>query len=404
MKTLLTSCALTLALASLTSAQAPSDTNLRSWATHRGINVGAAVTFPTNNRAVYDSALSQNFNIMVPENAMKISNTENVRGTFTFTAADAIVEFAEAHNMKMRGHTLVWHSQAGFMANINVPRDTMLAIMKNHINTVMGRYKGRILEWDVVNEAIGQNGAASPNLRQSFWVTRIGNDFIDSAFVFARRADSNAILYYNDFGGESMNDSDPNSKSKNIYDLVKGLKDRGIPVDGIGLQSHLSGTIDTSAIGNNMRRLAALGLRISITELDIPNSGTVDSTKLADQKRKYKSLMALCASVPNCKTFMLWGLNDNQSWLGANTQALLFSGTTTLAKKPAYFGVVEALQESNRVTVSVNPAHIATKAGSKAGLYRAAQGGVVGASDARGGLRDLKGRNLPASVRRAMQP
>ena len=202
MKLFTTLCALSAALVSLSQAQlTAADSNLRTQATLRGINVGAAVTFPNSNRAVYDSALSQNFNILVPENAMKISNTENVRGVFTFTAADAIVDFAEAHGMRMRGHTLVWHSQAGFMANLNVPRDTMLAIMKNHINTVMGRYKGRILEWDVVNEAIGQNGAPSPNIRQSFWVSRIGTDFIDSAFVFANRAHRIGFLFYNDCGG-----------------------------------------------------------------------------------------------------------------------------------------------------------------------------------------------------------
>ncbi len=347
MKKFLALCVLSTGIAAF--AQTAADSNLRTQANLRGINVGVAVTFPNSNRAAYDSALSQNFNTLVPENAMKIANTENVRGVFTFTSADAIVDFAESHGQKMRGHTLVWHSQAGFMANLNVPRDTMLAIMKNHINVVMGRYKGRILEWDVVNEAIGQNGAASPNIRNSFWVTRIGTDFIDSAFVFAHRADSNALLYYNDFGGESMNDSDPNSKSKNVYDLVKGLKQRGVPIHGIGLQSHLSGNFDTAAIGNNMRRLAALGLRISITELDIPNSGTVDSAKLALQKQRYKSLMALCLSVPQCKTFMVWGLNDNQSWLGASSQALLFNGSTTQNKKPAYFGVVEALREAGPV-------------------------------------------------------
>lgn len=395
-------------------ASAQTDSSLRAVATARGISVGAAVTFPGGNnianRPAYQAALAANFNTVVAENAMKFQNLsrfgnrDTTRGVYNWGPADSIVEFALANNMKVRGHTLCWHSQtATWFNNLTgaaASKDTTLKILKEHIQLLAGRYKGKILEWDVVNEAIAQNGGTSPAYRtDSRWYSRVGSiEYIDSAFRWAHRVDSNALLFYNDFGGESMN-----AKGQNIYDLVSGLKQRGVPIHGVGLQAHFSvGGFDTASIGENMRRLAALGLRISITELDITNSGTVDSTKLYAQKENYKKLMALCLSVPNCKTFMAWGLNDAQSWRGANTAALLFSGTATLVKKPAYFGVVEALQGSS--VVALTPAARGNLSTPSPALHRGASGGVIGATDARGAVRDLQGRSLPASVRRAMRP
>lgn len=402
---------LLLALTTLAAASAFSqeDTTLRELAKSRGIYMGAAVTFPfgnnADNRAEYERVLRTEFNGVVAENDMKFQRLSNERGVYNFGPADALVEFAEENDMVVRGHTLVWHSQAAnWFNNLSgeaASRDTTLAIMKAHIDTVAGRYRGKIYEWDVVNEAIAQNGGESPNYRTngSAWYSRIGPDFIDSAFVYAHRADSNALLFYNDFGGETMN-----AKSQNIYDLVSGLKERGIPIHGVGLQCHFNtGNVDTAAIGENMRRLAALGLRISLTEIDIANSGTVDDAKLATQKDNFKALMSLCLSVPACKSYYAWGVNDAQSWRGANAAALMFTGTSEITPKPAYFGVVEALQAAPAVAIHAASAPRADgRAAVRPALQRSRAG--VGAVDARGALRDLRGRSLPESVRRAMQP
>jgi endo-1,4-beta-xylanase len=352
MKLLTTVCALA-GLAVSISAQP--DT-LRKLADLRGLRVGAAVTFPSGNNAAnrpeYERVLRTSFNTVVCENAMKFQNLSSARGTYNFGPADAIANFADSNGMQMRGHTFVWHSQtATWFNNLTgtaTSRDTTLRIMRMHIDTLGNRYKGRIKEWDVVNEAIAQSGGTSPNYRTeaaSRWYNRVGGiDYIDSAFKWAQQVDTGALLAYNDFGAEGMN-----SKSQNVYDLVSGLKQRGAPIHIVGLQAHFNLTDhDTAAIGQNMRRLAALGYLISFTEIDIQTSNT--TANLETQKAKYKALMALCLSVPACKTFMAWGLNDAQSWRGANAVALLFTGTSAITPKPAYWGVVEALAAGSTQT------------------------------------------------------
>ncbi len=339
-----------LALPALVAAQP--DT-LRKLADLRGIYVGAAVSSSNNTRtAAYDSTLARSFNGAVAENAMKHQPLTPSRDNYNWTTADNIAAFAEANGMKLRGHTLVWHSQtANWFNNLSgaaASRDTTLKIMKNHIDSLAGRYKGRIHEWDVLNEAIAQNGGTSPNYRTggtSRWYDRVGGiDYADSAFKWAQQADSAALLFYNDFGAEGMN-----NKSTNVYDLVTGLKNRGAPIHGVGLQCHFTlNDHDTAAIGQNMRRLAALGFVISLTEIDIQTSNSTQNWET--QKARYKGLMRLCLSIPACKSYYAWGVNDAQSWRGANATALLFTGTTTITPKPAYWGVVEALAEGSTQT------------------------------------------------------
>jgi endo-1,4-beta-xylanase len=352
-----------LGLPVLAAAQAAPDT-LRKLAQSRGLYVGAAVTFPGGNnvanRPEYERVLGSSFNGVVAENAMKFQSLSNARGTYNFTNADAIVAFADSNNMVVRGHTLVWHSQSATWFNQltgdAASRDTTLKIMKHHIDTLAGRYKGRIQEWDVVNEAIAQNGGTSPNYRTenaSRWHNRVGGpEYMDSAFVWAQRVDTNALLFYNDFGGEFMN-----NKSQNVYDLMVRFKDLGIPIHGVGLQCHFNnGTLDTAAMGQNMRRLAALGLTISLTEIDIQigNSGTPTTQQLETQKQNYKRITSLCLSIPACRSLYAWGVNDNQSWRTptASTAPLLFTGTSTITPKPSYWGVVEALQEATTLPTS----------------------------------------------------
>ncbi len=325
-----------LAIALLLAALLPGET-LREAAAARGVTIGAAVTFPGGaNRAPYEEVLRTEFGGVVAENAMKFGSIHPSRNNFNFTSADALMGFAEENGMRVRGHTLVWHSQAGWVEHFDAPRDTLLEVMRHHITTVVTRYKGRIFEWDVVNEAVTGNGG----LRETFWLERIGPDYIDSAFVFAHRADSTALLFYNDYNAETMN-----AKSQGVYDLVSGLLQRGVPVHGVGLQSHfIKGQINATSMAQNMARLEALGLRISITELDIRFQSASDTT-LGQQKADYKAVAETCFLQPACRTFFVWGVNDAQSWWtpASTSRPLLFTGTNPMTPKPSYFGVLEAL-------------------------------------------------------------
>ena len=352
--------------------------SLRALAESHGIHFGAAVTFPGSNLAAYDSALSQNFNTVVCENDMKWTNTENTRNVFTFTAADGLVNFATAHGMYIRGHNFVWHSQIPTWVSNMTNRDTLLAVMKNHINQLAGHWKGKIYEWDVVNEAIADG---STSLRSSVWSNRIGTDFLDSAFVYAHRADSNAWLVYNDYGAEGMTGSTA-TKSTGVYNLVSGLKSRGIPINGVGLQCHFSlNGFDTASMSANMSRLEALGLNISITELDITTSNT--TANLAAQAANYKSMMDLCLRHPRCKTFMAWGVNDAQSWKGASAVALLFTGTSTITAKPAVDSIIVSLGNATGIWQVHNY---------RPGVLQ--QRGVMGLFNVHGSTFDVAGRKL----------
>jgi endo-1,4-beta-xylanase len=215
------------------------------------------------------------------------------------------------------------------MEFLQVGRNEMLAVLREHIQAVAGRYKGRIWEWDVVNEAIGDG---SETFRNSFLLQRIGEDFIDSAFHYAHRADPDARLYYNDYSAEDMG-----GKSNKVYALVKGMLERGVPIHGVGFQCHfrVESTWPTlSNVDKNIKRLHALGLKVSMTEVDWRVPEPADAAMLERQKRKYKELMAICLANPNCTSFLTWGI------AGA---ALPFNNE--YKPKPAYFGLSEALAQ-----------------------------------------------------------
>ena len=224
---------------------------LREAAAQANLNIGIATSGAevSGSDEKYKSIVSREFNILVAENDLKFQDTEPSRGEFSFTKGDQIVEFAQAHDMKLRGHTMVWHAQSGWAAGANAGREGMLEIMKDHIEGVLGHYKGQFLEWDIVNEAM-ENGEAG-DLRHNFWYNNIGDDYLDSAFVYAHQVDSSLRLYYNDYSAEGIN-----TKSNAIYDMVKRMKEDGIPIHGVGLQSHF-GTVNKEEISANIKRLGS---------------------------------------------------------------------------------------------------------------------------------------------------
>jgi endo-1,4-beta-xylanase len=216
----------------------------------------------------------------------------------------------------------------------------MLSVMKTHIDSVAGHFKGKILEWDVLNEITDDgNGNA---LRNTFWKSAIGADYVDSAFTFSHRADPIGKLYYNEYGAEGMN-----GKSNAVYKLAQRLIASKIPIDGIGLQCHLGNGLNAKDISSNIKRLGELGLRVSMTEIDIKNGTSADWT----------NLLNACLENYNCVSFVAWGLDDAVSWLGSGCNCLLYDGQ--LAPKPPVQALIDALGKADPAVVEKRKAFLA---------------------------------------------
>lgn len=317
---------------------------LKALAARKGVAIGAAVGDAFwGGDARYKAALKREFNILVAENEMKWQSLEPQRGSFNWTRADELSAFAKANGAALRGHVLVWHLQSGWLEQGNFSRTEMLACLRSHVQAVAGRYKGQVREWDVVNEAIDDGTAL---LRDSFWRRRIGDDYIDSAFHIAHRADPGARLFYNDYAAEDMG-----VKSEKVYNLVKGLLDRKVPIHGVGMQCHFENAAwpNPADIGRNMKRLADLGLEVSITELDFRMRLPADAAALERQKANYAALTGACLANANCKSVLTWGFTDAHSWVPGFFQgmgaALPFDAE--YRPKPAYYGLSEALAAVN---------------------------------------------------------
>lgn len=336
----------TLAPTSTSAAASPSPTPsqpLRAAAESRHLMIGAAAD-PNHIRQdpAYAAALAREFSALTPENALKFGPLRPTQSTYNFADADFLVEFAQAHDMRVRGHTLVWHNQLpDWLTSGTFTRDQLIAILRDHIMTVVGRYRGRISTWDVVNEAVDERGA---ELRQTVWSQGVGPDYIDMAFRFAHQADPAAKLFYNDYGGEDLG-----PKSDGIYNLVKDMKARGVPIDGVGLQSHfILGEVPPSAdVDANIKRLSALGLQVQITELDIRTTLPADDAALRRQAGAYRDYLKVCLSNPSCTMFVTWGVTDRYSWIPqfypGQGAALLFDDAAQ--PKPAYFALLDALSQ-----------------------------------------------------------
>ena len=258
--------------------------------------------------------------------------------------------------MLMRGHCLAWHSQLpewvssdGKKNDKNWSRAEALQILENHITNVVKHFKGKVSEWDVVNECLDDDQTtirSNPDgydLRTSVWTRAIGEDFIDSAFVYAHRADPDVLLYLNDYGVELQG----KAKSMAFYNLAMRLKKSGIPIDGVGLQCHFSiGDVDSVKLDNTIRKFAEAGLKCIITELDMGIPST-SSQNLEEQARNYRVITDIVLNNDNCPNLIIWGLKDNNSWRDTSNPLLYTAG---LSKKPAYFAVRSALR--HRVLVN----------------------------------------------------
>ncbi|MGW7254001.1 endo-1,4-beta-xylanase [Streptomyces sp. NPDC054834] len=329
------------------------DTPLRDLAAAKGKVIGTAVTGSELTGTYGDIAGSQ-FSSLTPGNAMKWGSVEPTQGGFNWTEADQIVAFAQAHNQQVRGHTLVWHSQnPSWLTNGSWTSAQLSSLLQNHISTEVGRYKGKIAAWDVVNEPFNEDGT----YRSTLWYNGLGANYIASALTWAHAADPDAKLYINDYNVEGVN-----SKSTALYNLVKSLKQQGVPIDGVGLQAHLILGQVPSTLQQNIQRFADLGVDVAITELDVRMALPADSTKLAQQAADFKSVVAACAAVTRCVNVTVWGFTDADSWVPGTFPGY---GAATpydenYSPKPAYYGIAEALGGGSTTPPPTNGACTAT--------------------------------------------
>ncbi|MDJ0691888.1 MAG: endo-1,4-beta-xylanase [Xenococcaceae cyanobacterium MO_188.B32] len=316
------------------------DFTLRSQAKSHDFFIGSAVNVKVLNQDfLYRYSLAREFNMVTAENQMKFKHLHPEPHRFDFTEADLLMAFATAHQMMIRGHTLVWHNALpDWLIEGNWKREELIAILRSYIKTVVGRYQGQIMVWDVVNEAIADDGS----LRDSFWLKGIGPEYIEMAFHWAHEANPKAILIYNDYGGEGLN-----RKSDAIYQLVKSLKERDVPIHGVGLQMHLRLDSPPSSleVGENMIRLANLGLEVQITEMDVRIRQPSTAQDYEQQAKIYQEMLHICLLASNCNTFVTWGFSDRHSWIPSHFEgwgdALLFD--RAYRPKPAYYELQKEL-------------------------------------------------------------
>ena len=318
----------------------PRDENptLRSLADRNRLRIGTAVNMDAlANDPVYRDRIAAEFNSVTAENVMKWGPLEPERGVLNFGPADALMAFARANNQKVRGHTLLWHNQlpnwlTSGVADGSIDADELRSILRQHIFDVVRHFRGRIYQWDVVNEVIDDNA----QLRNTIFLQLLGPGYIADVFRWAHQADPTAKLYLNDYNVEGIS-----PKSDAYYELAKQLLRDRVPVHGMGIQGHLGvqfGFWPASTVAANMKRFEALGLETSVTEADVRMIMPPDTVKLQAQAHGYSTLIQGCLLAKRCTSFTVWGFTDKYSWVpgvftGQGAANLL---DENFGNKPAY--------------------------------------------------------------------
>jgi endo-1,4-beta-xylanase len=328
----------------------PKSSTLRQAADAHHILIGTAAAPRYLDEADYSALLGSEFSELEPENQMKFQMIHPRAGddqnSFDYKPADALADFAQSHNMLLRGHTLVWHKQIPDWVKQGHYTERQLAtILKNHIDSVVTHYASKVYAWDVANEAFKDDGT----MRDTLWYNQPGigagkgTRYIEQALGWAHAADPKAKLFYNDYDAEVVN-----QKSDAIYAMAKDFKQRGVPLDGIGFQTHVTLQFDNptmlSSYGANLERFAKLGLELHITELDIRLAGS-SAASLTAEAKLYGEITTLCVQQPACKLVQTWGFTDKHSWIPQFYKGMGWAlpWDDKYQKKPAYDAVHDAL-------------------------------------------------------------
>ena len=287
----------------------------------------------------YATLVGDEFSSVTPENVMKWQLVEPRRGDFSYAAADGLVQFASDHGQSVRGHTLVWHNQLPTWLTTGSFSDSELAdILHAHVTDEVTHFRGQIYAWDVVNEPFNDDGS----WRNSLWFKAIGPDYVARALTWAHEADPDARLYINDYNVESIN-----PKSDALYALAQDLLVHGVPLQGIGIQGHLSlQSPFPTTLEQNLQRFADLGLDVAITEADVRTPVPVGQADLTKQAEYFAQMLSACVDVDRCVSFTVWGFTDAHSWVPS---AFAGQGAATLLDeqlqpKPAYRALMEILR------------------------------------------------------------
>jgi endo-1,4-beta-xylanase len=331
--------------------------SLRGAAQASGMLIGTAVRPARLSEAAYSSTLAREFNMLEPEDVLKWEVVHPEWQTFDFAQGDQIVDFASRHDMKVRGHTLVWHQQnPKWLTERKYTSGELAQILEKHIKTVAGHYRGKIFAWDVVNEAFDELHPGK--LRSTIWLDQPGigfagngSSYIERCFRWAHEADPQALLFYNEAEAEGVN-----PKSDAIYAMVRDFRRRGVPIDGVGFQMHIENLrADVASISANIKRFTALGVQVHITEMDValpvdPN-GNPRPEDLQKQADIYREVATACLSHRGCTAIQTWGFTDKYSWIGwhsKQTQGAALPFDRNYATKLAYEALWDALAAGRR--------------------------------------------------------
>jgi endo-1,4-beta-xylanase len=287
----------------------PQGRSLRQLAVDDHLRIGTAVDMTAlAEDSTYRRLTRTQFSTVTAENVMKWEAIEPKRGEYDYAAADRLVRLAEQNGQKVRGHTLVWHNQLpSWLTSGDFTADELRDILHRHITDTVRHFKGRIWQWDVVNEAFNDDGT----LRDSIWLRELGPGYIADAFRWAHQADPHAKLFYNDYNVEWIG-----PKSDAVLDLMSRLRAEGVPVDGVGFQGHVGIQYGLPTdMGANLTRFEKLGLDTAVTEADVRMILPADETKLRTQAEGYRVLLDACLSTPHCISFTVWGFTDRYSWV-----------------------------------------------------------------------------------------
>lgn len=290
------------------------DRGLREVAMQRGILYGCAAATYELKDAAFSAALAREAGILSAEYEMKRAALEPKRGTYDFSGGDGLLTFAQKHGMTFRGHTLVWHHSNPPWLESALQSRNAEALLTNYVAAVAGHYKGRVHSWDVVNEAIQPSDGRSDGLRNTMWLKRFGPGYIDTAFHAAREADPDAMLVYNDWGCEWGAPENDRFRAVTL-DFLGGALARGVPIQALGMQGHLSAfrtQVDQKKLAMFLADVRRLGLKILVTEHDVDDSGgpsdvAIRDRAVAEASRRFLDVML---DSPATIAVLTWGLSD----------------------------------------------------------------------------------------------